>query len=208
MTQPLPTYNPNTPQFRKDSVADSQPQFLDNFMALFNAFNRNHVSLDAISGAGNHTVVELLQQGNPLQTDVDEIAIYTKAVAGQGDQAFFRYQGNGTEIQLSAYQIYTLSQTATPNSFFTFLPGNLLVYFGRTQATTGIKITIDLIPPVQKNIMTVSACALTQTTTVLNYKPSVSFSRNDKGFYSRMYLTYNGRPASAPATYYMVIANL
>lgn len=208
MSQPLPTYNPNTPQFRKDSVASSQPQLLDNFMALFNAFNRNHVSLDAASGAGNHTVVELLEQGSSLQTDVDEVAIYTKAVDGQGDQAFFRFQGNGTEFQLSAYQIYTLSQTQTPNSYFTFLPGNLLIYFGLTPAGTGITITMDLIPPVQKNIMTVSAVPSGANTSVLNYKPSVSFEKNVHGFYSKINFVYNGRTVPAPPTFYVVIANL
>ena len=68
-------YNPNVPQSPGDTFATSQPQLEANFSQLYNYFMRNHVALDATTSAGNHTVIQLLEQSNAKQTSLNDIAI-------------------------------------------------------------------------------------------------------------------------------------
>src|ERR1044072_1962632 len=88
-----------------DFLAVSQGDFLTNFSQLYNAFAKNHVALDAVTSAGNHTNIELLQQNTSPQTNIGEISLYSKPVADQTNQLFLRYQGNAQEVQVTAYQI-------------------------------------------------------------------------------------------------------
>lgn len=123
-------FDPNVPQNPTDSFAFSQESLLDNFISMDFSFEQNHVPLTAASGAGNHTVIELLQQMGAQQTDISTISLYAKNVKGQTDQLFLRYQGNGPEVQISNYQIYSLPQIGSQVQYFTFLPGRIIVYFG------------------------------------------------------------------------------
>jgi hypothetical protein len=156
-------YNPDIPQ-RKDDLAKSQVDFLNNFSTLYNAFANNHVALDK-ANAGNHTIVQLLEQDKKaqFQTNIDQISIYVKKVKGQTDQIFLRYQGNQKEFQFSTYQIYSLPSTL-PNQFFTFLPGNVIVYFGALEVILGTTpFSLGLTPQIAKNIITVNLCPLGPT---------------------------------------------
>lgn len=195
-----PIYNPNVPENLSDTLADSQPEFLDNFLKLYNTFKVNHVALDAGATAGNHTIVQLLEQGQAIQTDLNEISVYTKDVAGQTDQVFLRYQGNGQEIQLTNYQIYSINST----TFFTFLPGKILVYFG--SFTTLPSNVLSLFPAIAKKIMSVSFCPIGNTPT---YKPKIVLQQPSSGFYTRINVTsslfFNQAP---PACYYLILANI
>jgi len=191
--QAIPTYNPNKP-LRKDKFNTSQLDFLNNFMTLYTAFSANHVALDAASNAGNHNVIQLLEQpaGSMFQTDIGEISIYCKPVTDQGDQLFLRYQGNQPEFQLSAYQIYSLA-TLTGNGitqvqFFTFLPGKVLLYFGTINCTLPFFATLPLYlkPPIAKNIITANFTLLGTTP---GYPPTISIkTANENGFYEAIYL--------------------
>lgn len=62
----MSTYSNNIPQGNQDPT-DSQPLLLDNFKAIFNAQNRNHVDFDDINNSGRHEVIELKEQSsNPI----------------------------------------------------------------------------------------------------------------------------------------------
>lgn len=148
-------YNPNTPK-QGDSVGEWQKPFLDNFITIFNAFKKNHVSLDAGATAGNHTFAEFFKQVIPIQTSVGEVSIYSKNVEEQTEQLFLRYQNN-VEIQLSNYQIYKPENNPTQIKYFTVLPGKLILYFGQFTANASGNI-LDLTPYVAKNIITMSCC--------------------------------------------------
>jgi hypothetical protein len=154
MTTQPPLYDPNTPEFPSDSFATSQPQLLDNFQALFNAFVTNHISLDATSNAGNHTNIQLIEQENPLQTDASEINVYTKDAPGQTDQIFLRYQGNGVEFQYTNYQLYSIPNFIGQTTNFTFLPGRVIVYFGAL-FQPNVK-QIFLYPQIARKIISIS----------------------------------------------------
>ncbi len=151
-----PKYNPLVPENPSNSLDITQPDFLNNFLSLFNAFKVNHSSLDSTTEIGNHTIIELLEQEDSQQTDVGEISIYSKDVEGQTDQIFIRYQ-NGVEVQYTNYQIYSLKQRGKQTSYFTSLPGGILIYFGlRNPSTNSQPSLVELQPSICKNIISVS----------------------------------------------------
>ncbi len=147
-----PPYDPRTP-LPDEFIADSQPEFLQNFGQLFDAFNLNHISLNDATDPGNHEVIQLFEQERGRETFSQEISIYSKKVANQTDQLFMRYPSNGKEIQLSQYQIYAIQATATQEAYFTFLPGGLLVYFGKAICIGKTEANISLNPSVCTNIL-------------------------------------------------------
>jgi hypothetical protein len=215
MTAPTPQYNPNVPQNPSDTLDVTQRQLLANFQAMFNAFLVNHVSLTGGATAGNHTIVQLLEQDSDPQTDTSEISVYVKEVEGQTDQIFLKYQGNaGQVIQLTNYQIYALPQTPTLSQFFTFLPGKLLVYFG--SFSTLQTNVLNLFPAIAKNIMTISLCPnLPQNFKNLSYKPSIKLITpdSDDGFYDKIKLVpdssgIKGSSSELPPCFYIIIANI
>ena len=169
-----PEYNPNIPQ-PKDIFSSSSLPFLENFLDLYNAFNLDHVALDAVANAGNHNLLEMLEQNKTqqFQTDVGEISLYSKKVDGQTDQIYLRFQGNQDEFQYSNYQIYPLFDTTNPPTdslpYITFLPNNILVYFGLFQFT-GSPSTFTFNPPIAKNIIGMNFCVVGSTP---GYSPSI-----------------------------------
>ena len=191
-------YDTNTPN-NKQSFAEWQEAFQQNFTQLGSAFEKNHIALDATSNAGNHTIIELLQQSGKPQVGTTEFAIYSKDVPGQTDQVFMRYAGNGTEFQFTNYQIYKVTDIA----FFTFLPGGIICYFGLftpTQTIRPIK-PLDLFPPVAKNIFSVN---FTSTVPVLG--SGVTYSLSSQANRVNVYVI--GNPATVNPHYYTILANI
>lgn len=204
MTQPT-GYNPNVPERPSDSFATSQPSLQLNFQSLFNVFLLNHISINDATNAGNHSIVQLLEQLNPIQTDVGEIAIYTKDAPDQTDQIFIRYQGNGQEYQFTNYQIYSINPTPSQTTYFTFLPGRLLVYFG--VYNSALNVPLKIYPPVAKNIVTVDLCPTQITSNTYQYRPTVFLTPAQNGFINEILVSF-GIPFSAGTFNYLVIANI
>lgn len=183
MSNPI-NYDPNTPVTNL-SYADWQIQFAQNFQQYNIASGKNHLSVSGVTGTGNHTIVEMPEQDSDPQTGAVDFAIYTKNVDEQTDQLFFQYPGNTPVVQFTNYQIYSIVPRVAPNiaqtSFFTFLPGGLLILFGSfgpfTSSSTGSKTETDntlfLYPPVVKNVASVNLCI--QGTTP-DYTPSATLA--------------------------------
>jgi hypothetical protein len=154
-----PTYDPNIP-LRTTPFADWQIYFQKNFQRLFTDFEKNHVSLTGGATAGNHTIIQMIEQSGNPQTGATEISVYTKDVPEQTDQVFMKY-GNGTEFQFTNYQIYEIPKTDTQTTYFTFLPGKLIIYFGQhitPKFNSGKPLlrSIILNPPIARNIISVN----------------------------------------------------
>jgi hypothetical protein len=210
-----PNYNPNTPTPTLP-YADWQSSFIQNFQQLYTAFSRNHIPLDALANAGNHTIIELTEKQIPQITSANEIAVYTKNVPGQTDQIFIRNQGNGQEYQYTTYQLYSLGNflPGQANQFFTFLPGNIICIFGFSVAKTK---QITLKPPIIKNIVTCSVVPIgniTQSALGVNF-----LAKGIAGIIDTMNLevapgfTLSGfgfvpNPSPIPATTYLVLGNI
>ncbi len=200
-------YDPNVPEFRSDSLKTTQQPLQDNFQALFNAFLVNHVSInDAVDTPGNHTLINLIEQVQAIQTEVDEINIYSKDDPDTTDQLFFRYQGNGQEFQFTDYQIYSTppvtDNKVVTTGFFTFLPGKVIVYFGSITGNRPLipitLVTLVLQPPIAKNIITISACSIGSDLTTVG---AVELLPPVDGFFKSVtFLNQN--------IYYLVMANI
>lgn len=200
-----PKYNPNVPQYANNNLAQTQKPFLDNFLSLYNIFSVNHVPLDAGSTAGNHTIIQTLEQETSHQTDLGEISIYTKNVEDQTDQIFMRYQGNGQEFQYINYQIYSITNIPNQTSYFTFLPGKIVVFFGNF--TSLPNNTLILYPPIAKSIMGMSFCPIGNTSSQ-GIKPQVNLLPQENGAFIKMLVrngTFFNQPA--PSCSYIVMAN-
>lgn len=209
MTVTPTEYNANFPK-SNSSIGNSQPQFLTNFGELYDAFVANHVALDAASNAGNHTVVELVEQENFPQTDVGEISIFTFDDETQTDQLFINYQGNAQQVQFTNYQIYFIKPTATQTTYFTFLPGRVLVCFG-TLSPTAITQVLNLVPPVALNIMSANFCPL--STASLNLTsgssiPNFKIVQNTTDFITQLNVTASFIGQKFVSYFYMVLANI
>ena len=195
-------YNPNVPENPSDFLATSQLDILNDFTSIFNIFLKNHSALNSAT-AGNHTNIQLLDLENDPQTGVNEISLYAKKIEGQTDQLFLRYSGNTQELPVTNYQIYSLLPTPTQRSFFTFLPGGIIAYFG--DFTTLVNNTLNLLPPLAKKIITVSFCPSSVSP---GFKPAVNIVQPSNEFYTAIKVNsnsvINGTP---PACYYLVLAN-
>lgn len=152
-------YNANIPR-PNDTLAASQPNLLNNFFQMYEAFRANHAALDAgAPNEGDHTVVELLQQSKDRQTSLGEISVYSKNVEGQTDQLFLKYQNDQVEVQITNYQIYGPVQLQGQSIYMTFLPGKLLVLFGAFfPPNLPDGRSIQLSPYIMKNIMALNVC--------------------------------------------------
>ncbi len=205
-TPPPVKFNPNAP-VPTDSIAAAQPIFQKNFETLYNAFAANHIPLDALSGAGNHNIIQLFKQDNQLQADVGEILVYTRYVHNQIEQVFIKFPGQD-EIQLTNYQLYTLSNTDPVRNWFTFLPGKILIYFGLiTTSVPGLdfgKALLNLQPAVAKHIIGMSFCPLGATPLL---KPYVTLQPEQNGFIKGINVM-NASGTGSVTYYYCVLANL
>ncbi len=191
------SYEPNTPR-PNQPFNSSQDELLDNFQFLYDAFKKNHVALDAATDAGNHNTIELAEQNTQFQTNAGEISVYAKKVEGQTDQLFMRYQGNQEEFMVSNYQIYPIPDVTNGSiviqtTNITFLPGNMLIYFGWV---SNPKFILSLNPFVTKNVVSAIFCgkdAAIQT-------PNISVRFNEK--------IIDGINIDQFARYYLVVANI
>ena len=198
----MATYDSNVP-VEGNSITSSQPDIQGNFQALYDAFLKNHVSIDAATLTGKHTIVELLEVATGQANDQGEISLYTKDVEGQTDQLFLKMQG-GQEVQFSNYQIYSINDDSHSH-YFTFLPGKIIVYFGTFNSRKNTVVTVNLYPQVAKHIITLAFCAADYT----NRMVPIQLIQNDKGFYS----AFTTDPYAITSTLnlkfdYFVLANL
>lgn len=185
-----PVYNAKVPQ-PENSIDQGQTDFLNNFSTLFTAFSQDHVPLDSVSNAGNHAFTKLIEGITGAATGANEIALYSKDVVEQTDQLYYRPLGNGTEIQFSNYQVYPLKRIKNGNAdvqvpYFTFLPGNVIMYFGEINLSKN-PMPLILEPAICTDILNVSLGVLNEA----GKFPSGSLPiPNDSGKYGRIDLFF------------------
>ncbi len=206
MTTEIP-YQPNIP-LRSDTIDFTQSDLLNNFKNLYDAFGRNHTALDDPTVAGNHEVIELIPKKDPQTTESNEIAIYSKTVDGQTEQLFMRYPSNGKEFQLTNYQIYGLNQTDFQTSYFSFLPGGIIVYFGKvTPNADGFRLNLN--PAICNVITGVNLCPIgTSSANNKLYQSWVNLVPNPEGKIIQIILNNSSILGSTPPPqYYLIFGN-
>lgn len=199
MTTPI-DFDPLIPQ-STDTISITQGNLVNNFRDLYDVFATNHTPLDDAINGGNHEVVQLVRQEVSVSTQAPEIAIYSKNVNGQTDQLFMRYGANGKEFQITNWQIYSIDATNTQTSYFSFLPGGIIVYFGRVFTNNSTTANILLNPTVKNNIMGINLGGIN----TISAQPNVSLLAPINGVYTTIILN---SVASIPDQFYLVFANL
>ncbi len=209
----IPTYNPNIPKALQE-LANSQLDMQENFKVLSDAFQVDHVSMTTALIAGNHKVINLLAQGGDIQTAIDEISIYSRATDETADKTNKNYQlfyknAAGVEVQLTALQIYTLS---TAGRYFTFLPGNVILYFGTINSGGTSSWSLPLEPVVATTIISVNSFPIGETASTPDFGPACKAVFNDttKLYQSITFLpATTGTPLGLKTTFsYFVLGNL
>lgn len=205
-------YDPLVPELTSDSLDESQPEFLNNFITLFDIFARNHKPIDDPLVPGNHTIIELKEQVTPIQTNVSEINIYNKNVDTSTNQVFLRYQGNGQEFAYTCYQIYGITPEY-PNkgqfSYFTFLPGEILMYFGSFIPASKQSIyKLGLFPPIAKKIISIAADQSFTNSSTFFQKPLAYPIKNKDGYFDTVEFRRSTFDGDIPPCYYIVVVNL
>lgn len=195
-----PPYNTQIP-VASTTIAEAQKLFQNNFERLFEAFNTDHVPLDDTTNPGNHSVIRLIELPKEESTQSLEIAIYSKKVEGQTDQLFMRYQGDGDEFQITEYQIYSIVPTDNQEAYFTFLPGGVIVYFGRVVGFGQTQVDIELNPPLKTNISGVNLGGIS----TVSQQPNVVLVAYADGFF-RTVRMQSSQPI--PDQYYLIFGNL
>lgn len=120
----MSTYSNNIPQSDQDPT-DSQPLLLDNFKAIFNAQNRNHVDFNDINNSGRHEVIELKEQAsNPTP------------ITGFGD--LFVRDDSGTQnlyfLDKASKEFQLTPPTKSDQEGFIILPGGLQFKWGKSSS--------------------------------------------------------------------------
>lgn len=201
-------YNNAIPQ-PNQTIADSQNDFLVNFSQLFAAFGIDHVALNDPTNPGNHNKATLFQQPLSLFTGISEVAFYSKDRKFQTTQLFFREQGNQQEFQYSNYQLFTIKDifsggAVRQTTAFSFLPGNIIVYFGRINPGSET-FTLELNPVVCNNIAAVNFCPIG---TNKFYPPTIGLTTNENGLFKELNLTNtNVNAANIPDCFYIIFGN-
>lgn len=128
-------YQSDIPQ-PNDIISVSQGEFLQNFMGLNSAWESNHVAFNA-SGEGKHKFLQMPEQSSAPTTSSNEAALYTKETSSIST-LYFRKENNGTEIQMTNTIDPANPINPVPNDSdgITFLPGGLIVQFGRRSAAS------------------------------------------------------------------------
>lgn len=161
MTTPL-NFNADTPTVDLDFDL-WQRDFQANFQRMSDAFKVNHLPLEATGKLGNHTIIQMPERPaeEKIQTNIGDFALFTRLVEDQTDQVFIQYEGNLAEFQYTNYQIYPIkdivdNKKVFQKTYFTTLPGKIIVIFGSKLDTKSKVPSVRLIPPVCKNIISVN----------------------------------------------------
>ncbi len=213
MAQP-PGYENSIPQ-PNDTIGASQTPFLTNFAQLFNAFDNDHVPLNAVSNAGNHNVARMNLNPFSLTTNLSEVAFYGKGRKYQTTQMYFREEANGLEYQYSNYQIYPLPHITNNNGlvqvpYFSWLPGNIIVYFGSLNNFGANQFPIILNPVVCNNILGIQLCNTSldgSTPAALTPPVVVNIPLTPEGLATQVVLKNSAGISTFTPQYYLIFGN-
>lgn len=115
------------------TLGGTRDQIRSNISALKASLAVNHVDLD-LANVGKHKFMQMPSQAAAPATAADELALYVKTPAGV--RLFLRQVSSGTEIQMSGVDPLAASVG------YTFLPGGLLMQWGRKSMNLNSSTTI------------------------------------------------------------------
>jgi hypothetical protein len=147
----------NTPN-TGDTLGSTKVPINTNFSLIQAAMSQNHYGMGTgASTAGKHKIIHIVEQATEGQTLATETAIYNKS-GGTGD-LFIRSPNHVDVLPNGEYQLTTFNDAnitrfgnnlpivGSENNGWTFLPGGLLMQFGRFSAAPVGITTVNLLIP-------------------------------------------------------------
>jgi len=148
------SYNPSIPN-PTDFLSDSQGQIKTNFTAINAGLSINHYPLSPnTTDTGKHKFVEMVNNAAPVGA-ANEGVIYTKTIgAPAASEMFYKPDATTDEYQVTrtfsaGIPLFGTNTNypqvpARPNQFggWTFLPGGLLLQYGRVDSPTAGPFTV------------------------------------------------------------------
>jgi hypothetical protein len=135
-------YNQNIPQ-AGDQISVSQNDILNNFMAIYNSFNLNHVPFNSGSPtAGKHAFVEMPIQTSAPMTIAGEVGLYCQTSPITGDPALvFLNASNGP-----AFEFTTCGPRVTSNAQIAWLrlASGILIQWGFANANGSTNVIVPI----------------------------------------------------------------
>lgn len=122
-------FTPNIPAAANAPSAD-QPLMQNNFDALQNAQDKNHMPLSDTVNRGLHKFVEMPVQVGAQTTAVGEGELHTQTVGGTSQLYYSRDNSAGTLVQLT-----TAIVPSVATSGYSFLPGGLIIQWAQVTLT-------------------------------------------------------------------------
>jgi hypothetical protein len=125
-----PRFDPSIPNSRLN-FAQWQPPMLDNFKVLFDAFGLNHVQMASTGQPsqeeqGKHTFIDMPQGTGDLETNQNQVNIYTLLDGNNVSQLWLKFIANSNETQYTSCENTNYSPKMTQSS----LPGGFVVFCG------------------------------------------------------------------------------
>lgn len=150
------TFNPSIPQ-ATDRPSDSQSQILNNFTALNNIFNQEHVTFNAATDNGEHKKITM---NAPLGADPNlsdpKASLYTKTVAGDSELFFEKFDNVATANLVR--QLTNLTIVTAGGNFGVTTPWGIVINWGTVVLTTaGTAVTFAVAFPNAANSVVLTA---------------------------------------------------
>ncbi len=84
-------------------INNTQEPIKDNFQAIYDLIDINHVNFNTPDTFGRHKMVSYIQQSSDPSTTCSEMALYSKSVSNDTNnlELFYRYPCNGSVVQLT-----------------------------------------------------------------------------------------------------------
>lgn len=124
-----------------ESLGGTRARVATNFLQIYNVMGINHIDFnDGSGGQGKHKFLQMPEQASAPATAANEGGIYVKEAGGVSN-AFFRSESNGSEYRLTAISDANIATFGTNTAYaanhvggWTFLPGGLILQYGRRTA--------------------------------------------------------------------------
>lgn len=146
--------NTNVPQSGQ-SLGETQSVIQTNFSDISDRFDVNHIPYNN-TGGGKHNFLQMPEQAVAPTTLANEAGFYSKEGTNPAESnIFFRGENNGFEYQLTHAVSASTTEfgtntnyTGTQNGGWTFLPGGLILQYGReTTPVNNGTVTFPLVFP-------------------------------------------------------------
>lgn len=160
------TFTNNIPQAGQ-TIASTQDPILQNFQAINELINVNHVGFSNTDDYGKHNFTSFVAQVSDPVT-VDQMALYSKlSTDTNGIELFKRYPNNGAVVQVTGF---SGSGTGATNPGYGYLSATLMMKWG---IATGIS-------PSTSNVITFptagSIPAFTSAPLTVYFVPNVNYT--------------------------------